>query len=186
MPRISTEEFERLPLRVHDFLAGVPLHDVWAVDLPQVRAGITLNEFLNSAREPLRCSLAVRALVNVRFALGRVFGWDRKLGAQDLETFASRLTTSDRARTLTSPGKPEGIFRIVYRFENEQLLEIINRTAHAGAQCPRREGRGLPLLLWRVRTSGRPIHAGLHGSDRPVAHRGGLSFTPSLNPSEVV
>ncbi|HET6175729.1 MAG TPA: DUF2867 domain-containing protein [Candidatus Sulfotelmatobacter sp.] len=133
MPRISTEEFERLPLRVHDFLAGVPLHDVWVVDLPQVRAGITLNEFLNSAREPLRCSLAVRVLVNVRFALGRVFVWDRKLGAQDLETFASRLTTSDRARTLTSPGKPEGIFRIVYRFENEQLLEIINRTAHAGA-----------------------------------------------------
>jgi uncharacterized protein DUF2867 len=133
MPRISAQEFERLPLRVHDFLAGVPLHDVWAVDLPQVRAGITLNEFLNSAREPLRCSLAVRALVNVRFALGRVFGWDRKPGARDVDTFASRLTTSDRAKTLTAPGEPEGIFRVVYRFENEQLLEIINRTAHAGA-----------------------------------------------------
>jgi hypothetical protein len=133
MPRISAQEFERLPLRVHDFLAGVPLHDVWAVDLPQVRAGITLNEFLNSAREPLRCSLAVRALVNVRFALGRVFGWDRKPGVRDIDTFASRLTTSDRAKALTAPGKPEGIFRVVYRFENEQLLEIINRTAHAGA-----------------------------------------------------
>jgi hypothetical protein len=108
MPRISAQEFERLPLRVHDFLAGVPLHDVWAVDLPQVRAGITLNEFLNSASEPLRCSLAVRALVNVRFALGRVFGWDRKPGARDIDTFASRLTTSDRAKTLTAPGRPEG------------------------------------------------------------------------------
>ena len=33
MPQISAGEFERLPLRVHDFLAGVPRHDVWAVDL---------------------------------------------------------------------------------------------------------------------------------------------------------
>jgi hypothetical protein len=38
MPQISTQEFERLPLRVHDFLAGVPLHDVWAVDLPRARS----------------------------------------------------------------------------------------------------------------------------------------------------
>jgi hypothetical protein len=29
MPQISTQEFERLPLRVHGFLAGVPLHEVW-------------------------------------------------------------------------------------------------------------------------------------------------------------
>jgi len=46
MPRISTQEFEQLPLRVHDLLAGVPLHDVWAVDLPRTRSGITLDEFL--------------------------------------------------------------------------------------------------------------------------------------------
>lgn len=30
MPQISAREFERQPLRVHGFLAGVPLHDVWA------------------------------------------------------------------------------------------------------------------------------------------------------------
>ena len=28
MPRISPREFERLPLRVHQVLAGVSLHDV--------------------------------------------------------------------------------------------------------------------------------------------------------------
>src|SRR5262249_48029543 len=49
MPRISTQEFERLPLRVHDFLAGVPLHDAWVVDLPRIRSGITLEEFLRVA-----------------------------------------------------------------------------------------------------------------------------------------
>jgi len=34
MPQISPTEFYALPLRVHTFLADVPLHDVWAVDLP--------------------------------------------------------------------------------------------------------------------------------------------------------
>jgi hypothetical protein len=43
MPQISTQEFERLPLRVHDFLAGVPLHDVWAIDLPRTRSGVVLQ-----------------------------------------------------------------------------------------------------------------------------------------------
>lgn len=49
MPQISTQEFERLPLRVHDFLLGVPFHDLWAVDLPHTRSGITLDEFLQTA-----------------------------------------------------------------------------------------------------------------------------------------
>jgi hypothetical protein len=43
-------EFERLPLRVHDFLAGVPLHDVWDIELPHTRPGITLDEFSRTAR----------------------------------------------------------------------------------------------------------------------------------------
>jgi len=34
MPQVLTEEFKRLSLRVHTFLADVPLHDVWAVELP--------------------------------------------------------------------------------------------------------------------------------------------------------
>ena len=32
-----------------------------------------------------------------------------------------------------APGTQDGLFRVVYRFENEQLLEVINRTAHAAA-----------------------------------------------------
>ena len=47
--------------------------------------------------------------------------------------FARRLTTADLSKSLAPPGTRQGLFRIVYRFENEQLLELINRTAHAGA-----------------------------------------------------
>jgi len=151
MPQISTQEFERLPLRVHDFLTGVPLHDVWAVDLPLARSGITLDEFLRTAgaRSQVSCnccendrsrkgslltrSPVVRTLLNIRFFAGRLLGWDREPASTAWETFTMRLTTADRSRSLAPAGTCEGLFRIVYRFENEQLLELINRTAHAAA-----------------------------------------------------
>ena len=134
MPQVSTQEFERLPLRVHAFLAGVPLHDVWAVDLPRTRPGITLDEFLRArGARPSRLSLVVRALLNIRLFIGRLLGWDREATATARGTFATRLTTADRSRSLAAAGMREGLFRVVYRFENEQLLEVINRTAHAAA-----------------------------------------------------
>ena len=134
MPQISTQEFERLPLRVHAFLAGVPLHDVWAVDLPRTRSGITLDEFLRTASTRLfTCSPVVRALLTIRLFVGRLLGWDREPAATAWETFATRLTTADRSKSLAPAGTREGLFRVVYSFENEQLLELINRTAHAAA-----------------------------------------------------
>ena len=134
MPQISTEEFERLPLRVHDFLAGVPLHDVWAVDLPRTRSGITLDDFSRKANAHLfTLSPVVRALVNIRLFVGRLLGWDREPAETAWESFATRLTAADRSKSLAPAGTREGLFRVVYRFENEQLLELINRTAHAAA-----------------------------------------------------
>ena len=134
MPQISTPEFERLPLRVHDLLAGVPLHDVWAVELPWPRSGITLDEFSRAANARVFTpSPIVRALVRVRLLVGRLLGWDREPAARRWESFATRLTTADLSKSRTPAGTREGLFRVVYRFENEQLLELINRTAHAAA-----------------------------------------------------
>jgi hypothetical protein len=101
MPKISKQEFERLSLRVHDFLAGVPLHDVWAVDLPRTRSGITLDEFLRTASTRLcKLSPVARALLNIRLFIGRLLGWDREPAATARETFATRLTTADRSKSL--------------------------------------------------------------------------------------
>jgi hypothetical protein len=134
VPQISKQEFERLPLRVHDFLAGVPLHDVWAVDLPRAHSGITLDEFLRTASAcPFTPTHLVRALLDIRLLVGRLLGWDREPAATAWETFAKRLTEADRSRSLTPPSTRDGLFCVVYRFENEQLLELINRTAHAAA-----------------------------------------------------
>jgi hypothetical protein len=117
MPRISPREFEQLPLRVHQFLAGVPLHDVWVVDLPRTRSGITLDEFLRAADgRPFRPSTVVRALLSIRFFFGRLLGWDREPDGLVAETFATRLTTADLSQTLTRPGTRERVFRTVYRF----------------------------------------------------------------------
>jgi hypothetical protein len=136
MPQISMREFEQLPLRVHDFLAGVPLHDVWAIDLPHARAGITLDEFsrkVGAGALPFKDSQATGALLKLRFFLGRIFGWDREPPANAWESLATRLTAADRSKSLVPAGKREGVFQVVYRFENEQLLELVNRTAHAAA-----------------------------------------------------
>jgi len=146
MPQVSTQEFERLPLRVHTFLAGVPLHDVWSVDLPRWRSGVTLDEFL---RTPSNCKLdrcgcsnssalftpppLVRMLLDIRFFAGRFFGWDHEPAATAWETFATRLTDTDQSKSLAPADTRDGFFRVVYRFENEQLVELINRTAHAAA-----------------------------------------------------
>jgi Protein of unknown function (DUF2867) len=134
MPQVPTRELERLPLRVHSILAGVPLHDVWAIDLPHTRPGITLDEFsraVGAGAHPFKDSGVTLALVNLRLFLGRLFGWEREPPANAWESFATRLTAADRSESLAPAGTREGsVFRLVYRFENEQLLELANRTVH--------------------------------------------------------
>src|ERR1051326_3069205 len=100
MPPISKPEFEQLPLRVHQFLAGVPLHDAWVADLPQTRSGITLAEFLGTAgAHPFKPSPAPRMLRSLRFSVGGGVGWDAARAATSWESFATRLTPADRARS---------------------------------------------------------------------------------------
>jgi uncharacterized protein DUF2867 len=137
MPQVPARELERLPLRVHSFLADVPLHDVWAIELPHTRPGITLDEFsrrVGAGAHPFQDSGVTRALVSLRLFLGRLLGWDREPPAKAWQSFATRLTAADCSKSLAPAGKREGlVFRVVYRFENEQLVELINRTAHAAA-----------------------------------------------------
>jgi hypothetical protein len=135
MPQISPTEFYALTLRVHTFLADVPLHDVWAVDLPKPRDGVTLSEFLRRASQGgiNRFPAAARALISLRLFLGRILRLEAEPEDALAASFASRLTPEDRARSFIVSGTREGLFRVVYRFENEQLLEIQNRTVHAAA-----------------------------------------------------
>jgi len=115
-------------------MAGVPLHDVWAVDVPPARSGVTLDEFLRAAGSRMhRPSRVVRGLLGLRFFIGRFFGWDDAAAERSARSFADRLTAADRAASLVPPGTKDGPFRVVYRLPGEQLAELINKTAHAAA-----------------------------------------------------
>ena len=71
--------------------------------------------------------------MRLRLFLGRIFRLEAEPKDALTASFGSRLTPEDRARSFVVSGIPEGLFRVVYRFENEQLLEIQNRTVHAAA-----------------------------------------------------
>jgi hypothetical protein len=142
MPRILPAAFFALPLRVNTLLADVPLHDVWAVDLPGLREGVTLENVLRRSGRDVFGSrdaklralpVASRALFQLRLLLGRAFGLEREPNDAEAASFARRLTEEDRARSSVVSGTRAGNFRVVYRFENEQLLEVHNRTVHAAA-----------------------------------------------------
>jgi hypothetical protein len=142
MPRISPAEFFALPLRANTLLADVPLHDVWAVDLPRLREGITLEEVLRRADRDVFAPRDARmkglpaaagALFRLRLLLGHLFRLDREPNDAGAASFTRWLTVEDRARSSVVSGTPAGNFRVVYRFENEQLLEVHNRTVHAAA-----------------------------------------------------
>src|SRR5437870_5700975 len=127
VPRISASEYCAVPLRVHALLAGVPLHDVWAVDLPSAREDFKLGDLLrrlSQHRLAERLPLPARALFGLRLALGRVFRLEDQPEEAGATSFANGLTAEDRSRSLLAPGTPDGLFRVVYRFEDEQLLEI--------------------------------------------------------------
>jgi hypothetical protein len=105
VPQVSAQVFERLPLRVHASLAGVPLHDVWSIDLPRWRSGLTLDEFLRATGNHLFTpSPVVPGLLAIRFFAGTVFSWDPESVAPAPEAFATRLTPVDRSRSLTPAG----------------------------------------------------------------------------------
>jgi hypothetical protein len=67
----------------------------------------------------------------LRFALGRLFDLESAPKRPAAAWFSARLTPEDRARSSAEPGTPAGPFRAVYRFENESMLEVHNRTVDA-------------------------------------------------------
>ncbi len=152
MPRISPREFLDLPLRVHSFLRDVPLHDVWVVDLPGGREGITLLEFrrCSSARRTEDIPYASKALLQLRFLLGRIFRLDTPKSGEKSASYIRLLNEADRLASLVPPGSKDGFFDVVYVFQNEMLLEIINATVHAfSAQTLTRTSAGY-RLYWAI------------------------------------
>jgi hypothetical protein len=130
--RVTREEFERLDLRAHSLLAGVPLHDVWAVDLPRGSQPLTIAELrtLMSLQNLSAINPAVKFLFAIRRALGRVFGWDREPLRAAESSLSHRLTPADRDHSLVPPGTREGPFQVLFASNEEAVMEIQNATVH--------------------------------------------------------
>jgi len=62
-----------------------------------------------------------------RHLLGRVFGWD-DVRMETKYSLAGLLSERDRSESEVPAGTPDGPFRVLYRFRNEQLSEIRNAT----------------------------------------------------------
>ena len=71
-----------------------------------------------------------KALFWLRGMIGRIFHWDNVKELSESVSYLSRLNEEDRTRSLITPGKEQGISRVLYCFENEFLAEIVNRTVH--------------------------------------------------------
>jgi uncharacterized protein DUF2867 len=134
MMRIDPREFRARALRVHALLHDIRLEDAWAVPLSGGGAGRTVQDLRAVLVEGREAAPAVvQGLFRLRGRIGAVFGWDHLRAAWNAESYANRLTPADRARSLVAPGTPDGNFRILYRFEDEQLSELRNATVHAFA-----------------------------------------------------
>ncbi len=136
MMRVAREEFRSLGLEVHGILNDVPLHDVWAIDLPGGGDGRTISDVRSLiAGENLRAvNPAVRVLFALRSRVGQLFGWDSDIQTihqyQDT-SYIHRLSGDVKRRSILAPGSPDGRFHLLYVLERESLAEFRNATVHA-------------------------------------------------------
>jgi hypothetical protein len=133
MIRIAPDDFRTLPLEVHSFLQGVPLHDVSAIDLPATEHDFTLQDLREKMKsvDVTKSNALVSALFGLRFLLGKLLGWDNNSGQREPESYMERITAGHREQSSVAPGTMEGAFRLLYIFSNESLSEIRNATVHA-------------------------------------------------------
>ncbi len=141
-------EYRSLDLRAHTILDGIPLHDVWQLDLPGGGNGRTVADIrtLSLGSQP---GTLTRLLFRIRWFLGRLFGWDRE-SAGDKDLFQLCVTAEDRARSTVATGTKDGPFTVLYVHPNEALSEIRNSTVHAAlvwVLIRRKDGY---RLLWAI------------------------------------
>ena len=155
--RIDPDEFRARPLRVHALLHDVPLEDVWVIRLPGGGAGRTIQDvraaFIAGVAE---APPIVKSLFSARGRIGALLGWDQQRPAWDNDSYAHRLSTADRARSMAAPGTPDGRLSLLYRFENEQLSERRNATVHAFSSLSMRQTPDGYLAYLAIYV--RPVH----------------------------
>jgi len=134
MREIRADGFKQKSLRVHSFLAGIPLRTLKRVDLPGGRPAMTIAEISRiigfGDQVEVETGPVTNALFWVRTLIGRLLHWDDAKELTESVSYLPRLSEDDRACSVIAPGTEQGISRVLYCFENEYLAEIVNRTVH--------------------------------------------------------
>jgi hypothetical protein len=145
-------EYRQLDLRVHSFLSGVELHDVWVAVLEGGGPDRTIEDarLCFTPQTATTANAAVKTLFAIRAWVGRVCGWDTGAERWAEESYRHRLTEDDRARSLVAPGTEDAIFKVVYVFPYESLSEVRNATVHAFSCMALRRTMDGYRLYWAI------------------------------------
>ena len=119
------------PWRIHELTRDFRLEDVWALPTPGGPDDFPLLVEMLASFDPARSSGAVRALFEIRWKTGRLFGWDSPddgIGSR-VPTLRDRLPT-DLLDAPSGPASAELPFTPLYLLEDEWAAEVANRTVH--------------------------------------------------------
>jgi hypothetical protein len=147
--RESPELFQLRDFRVNRLLPDVPLHDVWAVDLPG-HPSPTLDDLADvfSRFSPLQASPVHMGLGMIREVACQALGWEDPRWNDPESSLIHRLTEDDRRRSATDPGTMRGIWKVLYAFPREGVVETMNGTVHVAVAGTIGDGpRGPRLFL---------------------------------------
>jgi len=130
--RVPEAEFRGRPWRIHEFIDGFRVEDVWAVDARGRAADFPrVVDLIASFDTEESASPAVRFLFAARWKIGGWLGWDDPstgLGAR-VSGLRDRLPAS--LRDTVEPGRFAALpFTPLYELPDEFAAEIANETMH--------------------------------------------------------
>jgi Protein of unknown function (DUF2867) len=148
--RLPDTEHTSRPWRITAIAPEFRLEDVWALRTPGGTDDFAeLVEQFASFNPVRRSGAVVRGLFAVRFAVGRVLGWDSPGRSGAAPTLRDRLPADLRDRPAVQAPAP---FATLYQTDDEWAAETVNRTMHGvlhlgWVQTPSGEYRGQMAVL---------------------------------------
>ena len=127
--RLGTAEHTARPWRIHEVATDFHVLDVWALPTPGGPDDFGHLVRLMATLDPAQTSHVVRALLAIRWTIGRVFGLDRKetgLGTR-VRSLRDRLP-ADLADTPID--FDTHLFTPLFVTDDEFAMEIANQTVH--------------------------------------------------------
>ena len=131
---MNDENFKQVPLKVHQFLSGIPLHSLDFIELKGGNKRMKMDEIYHISKlnqfEDFKAGFITDTLFKFRTFLGKILGWDDVSELKEKTSWISKITKEEREKSIIPTGTTESISTILYCFKNEILFEIINRTVH--------------------------------------------------------